>query len=75
MPRPDDSDRLNAYRAGWRHGRDVGAVTPDEAAAILRDLPTTIPVAPATVAQFVHGAADGAAGHATAYLRSYAVAL
>lgn len=72
--RPDALDEINAYRAGYRHGRDEGKCTAQTAPAILRQLPTTIPIVEVTVAMFCRGLQDGARGDAVTYLLSYGVA-
>ena len=72
--RPDNWDCINAYRAGYRHGADVGAVSPRDAEVALRQLPTTMPVTSDTVAYFCDGSNDGACGDVWRYLLSFAVA-
>ena len=72
--RPDDLDKINAFRAGWRHGADRGEVSPREADAALRALPTTIPIIDATVACFCHGSVDGTRGDSWRYLLCHTVA-
>jgi len=69
--RPDRLDELNAFRAGYRHGADRGAVSPREADEILRNLPTTIPVTGSTVDCFCNGADDGARKDSFRYLLSF----
>lgn len=71
---PDDMDKVNAFRAGYRRGADAGPVSPREAEAELRALHTTIPITSATVDCFCNGSEDGAKRDAFRYLLSYAVA-
>jgi len=59
MMRPDVLDMRNAFNAGYRHGLDVGAVSPREAEAALRQLPTTLPITSDTVGSFCAGNDDG----------------
>lgn len=73
MTRPDLLDEVNAFRAGYRHGRDVGEVSAREAEAILRSLPTTIPPVGNAILCFCNGSVDGARGDAFRYLRSFLV--
>ena len=67
----DDMDRLNAFRAGFRHGADRGLVSAREADAILRSLGRS-PSCDA-VELFCNGAEDGARGDRFRYLLSFAV--
>ena len=72
MRTPDQLDSLNAFRAGYRHGKDERSVSPREAETILRAL--HVPVTGATVDCFCNGSEDGATGDSFRYLLSFAVA-
>ena len=67
----DELDLLNAFTAGYRHGRDVGLVSPREAQAILEGLGR--PTSAASVDCFCNGAEDGARGDSFRYLLAKAV--
>jgi hypothetical protein len=64
-------DEINAFRAGYRHGKDLGIVSPRQAEEALRALPTSIPICSATVNCFANGAEDGAAEDSFRYLLSF----
>lgn len=69
--RPDALDELNAFRAGFRHGQDVGDVSPREAEAILRGL--GLQTSSGCVDCFGNGAEDGRKGDKFRYVLSFAV--
>ena len=69
--RPDALDELNAFRAGFRHGQDVGAVSPREAETILRGL--GLQTSSGCVDCFGNGAEDGRKGDRFRYLLSFAL--
>lgn len=71
MTTADNHDYLNAFRAGYRHGADLGAVTPAQAVAALHTLGR--PTDPQSVDCFCNGADDGARGDSYRYLLSIAV--
>ena len=68
--RPDALDELNAFRAGFRHGTDLGIVSASEAETLLRGFGR--PTSSASVACFCNGAEDGARGDRWRYLLSFA---
>jgi len=73
LRRPDNLDRLGAFRAGYRHGADIGPASPKEADTALRALPTTIPCCAETVELFCNGSEDGSRGDSYRYTLSFLV--
>lgn len=69
--KPDALHEINAFRAGFRHGRDVGSVSPREAEAEMRKLGML--VAGETVTCFCNGSDDGARGDQFRYLLTSAI--
>ena len=68
--RPDNMDRMNAYRMGWRYGRDRG--TSDGAPEEVQEV-TTIPMTPEIISLVVLGAQGGKNNDIFRYLASYSV--
>lgn len=70
--RPDSLDHVNAFRAGFRHGQDIGPASPTEAEAVLRSFGR--PIDGTSVSVFCNGSDDGSRHDAFRYLLSYLVA-
>jgi hypothetical protein len=69
--RPDALDEINAFRAGYRHGANVGRVSPREAESEMRRF--GMPINSSAVECFCNGAEDGARGDTFRYVLSFAV--
>ncbi len=69
--RTDSLDHVNAFRAGFRHGQDVGLASPREAEEVLRSFAR--PVDSTSIDCFCNGSGDGAKGDQFRYLATYLV--
>jgi len=69
MRKPDNLDHIRSFKAGFRHGRDCGIVSPREAGDELRKLGFT-PIDGSMIDVFCNGADDGARGDTFRYLAS-----
>lgn len=69
----DKLDEMNAFRAGFRHGKDRGIVSAVEADALLRGFGRSPDYN--CIACFCNGAEDGARNDQFRYLLSYAVVM